>query len=255
MNRRMLLSLATGGVLAEAMVPVMSALGAGAEPKMATKAVFFDGFTVLDPRPVFALVEELFPGKGAAVTATWRVRQFEYNWLRLIMHSYADFWQCTEDALKYAAAEQKVDLTPEKRDRLMNAFLQLKAWSDATAVLKALKQRGLKLAFLSNLTPRMLETNVQSAGFPGLFDELLSTDALKTYKPDPRAYQMGMDAFKLSNKREAVFVAFGGWDAAGAKAFGYPTYWNNRFSLPVEELGVHPDAIATDLIELPKFAS
>jgi 2-haloacid dehalogenase len=232
---------------------IASALSTRAKSTMQTKALFFDGFTVWDPRSVFALVEELFPGKGAAITATWRARQFEYNWLRIVSHNYADFWQCTEDALKYSAAEQKVDLTPEKHDRLMNAFLQLKAWPEVTPILKAFKQRGLELAFLSNLTPRMLEANVQSAGFQGLFDELLSTDALKTYKPDPRAYQMGMDAFKLRDKNEAVFVAFGGWDAAGAKTFGYPTFWNNRFNLPVEELGVRPDAIGSDFTALVKF--
>jgi 2-haloacid dehalogenase len=253
MNRRTLLTLAVGSAFAGALEPFAGTLHAGADATMKTKALFFDGFTVWDPRPVFALVEELFPGKGAAITATWRTRQFEYNWLRVISHSYADFWQCTEDALKYAAAEQSVDLTSEKRDRLMNAFLQLRAWPEVIPILKSFKQRGLKLAFLSNLSPKMLEANVQSAGFQGIFDELLSTDAVKTYKPDPRAYQMGMDAFKLTDKREAVFVAFGGWDAAGAKTFGYPTFWNNRFKLPVEELTVRPDAIGHDFSQLVTF--
>jgi 2-haloacid dehalogenase len=64
---------------------------------------------------------------------------------------------------------------------------------------------------------------------------------------------MGMDAFKLTEKREAVFVAFGGWDAAGAKTFGYPTFWNNRFRLPIEELTVRPDAIGQDFSQLAKF--
>jgi 2-haloacid dehalogenase len=42
-------------------------------------------------------------------------------------------------------------------------------------------------------------------------------------------------------KEEIVFAAFGGWDAYGAKSFGYPTYWVNRFNLPVERLGIQAD--------------
>ena len=34
---------------------------------------------------------------------------------------------------------------------------------------------------------------------------------------------------------------------ANAKAFGYPTYWVNRLSLPVEELGLTPDGTGPDL--------
>jgi hypothetical protein len=41
-------------------------------------------------------------------------------------------------------------------------------------------------------------------------------------KLDPRAYQMRIDAFRLP-KQEILFAAFGGWDAAGAKSFGYET--------------------------------
>ena len=42
-------------------------------------------------------------------------------------------------------------------------------------------------------------------------------------------------------KQEILFVAFAGWDAAGARWFGYPTFWNNRLSSVAEELGVRPD--------------
>lgn len=43
------------------------------------KAVAFDGFPIIDPRPVFAKAEELFPGKGEALSQIWRIRQFEYT--------------------------------------------------------------------------------------------------------------------------------------------------------------------------------
>jgi 2-haloacid dehalogenase len=105
---------------------------------------------------------------------------------------------------------------------------------------------------LSNFTPRMLEAGVKNGGLEGLFEDLLSTDRVQAYKPDPRAYQMGVEAFGLQ-KSEIAFAAFGGWDAAGAKAFGYPTFWNNRLGQPAEELGVTADATGATLNELAAF--
>jgi 2-haloacid dehalogenase len=46
---------------------------------------------------------------------------------------------------------------------------------------------------------------------------------------------MAVDAPKL-RREEILFAAFGGWDAAGAKAFGFPTFWVNRMGSPLEEL-------------------
>jgi 2-haloacid dehalogenase len=73
-----------------------------------------------------------------------------------------------------------------------------------------------------------------------------------TYKPDARAYELGTKKLKLK-KQEIVFAAFGGWDAFGAKSFGYPTYWVNRFNLPAEELGVKADATSNNIQGLVDF--
>ena len=115
-----------------------------------------------------------------------------------------------------------------------------------------LTQAGLRLAFLSNMTPKMLDAAISNAGLEGAVEHRLSTDAVQAYKPDPRAYQMGVDAFRLA-REQILFAAFGGWDAAGAKGFGYPTFWVNRLGLPVEELGVVPDAVGGSLTDLVTF--
>ena len=247
-DRREFLFIA-GGVATSLLTPASLAQAA---TKSKIKAVAFDGFVSFDPRPIFALAEKLFPGKGAELSNAWRTRQFEYQWLRVLSRNYADFWQATEDSLVFSAKLLKLDLTPEIRGQLMNAYLELKAWPDVLPALKSLKSAGLRLAFLSNLTPKVLDANIKNAGLDGLFEFALSTDKIKTYKPDPRAYQMGIDAFKLK-REEILFVAFGGWDAAGAKSFGYPTFWVNRLNLPVEELGVMPDGIGQTTADLVDY--
>lgn len=214
----------------------------------------FDAFPVFDPRPVAALAEELFPGKGKELSDAWRTRQFEYTWLRNSMRDYRDFFHVIDDALVFAAHSLKLDLTPEKRQRLTSAYLQLRAYPDVAESLKALRVAGFKLSFLSNFTNRMMQTGIANSGLDGLFDHLLSTDMVQVFKPAPRAYQMGLDVLKLS-REEILFAAFAGWDAAGAKQFGYPTFWVNRTNQPAEELGLLPDGTGFNLADLVKFAA
>ena len=249
LNRREFLHLTAEGVVVSALLSPLRALAA---TQSQFKAVAFDAFPIFDPRPVFGLAETLFPGKGTELSNAWRTRQFEYQWLRALAGCYADFWQTTEDGLIFAAKLLKLELTPEKRAQLMQAYLGLKVWPEVPSALRSLQDAGVRLAFLSNMTAKMLEVGIENAGLEGVFEHVLSTDQIRAYKPDPRAYQMAIDAFKLKRK-EILFAAFAGWDAAGAKWFGYPTFWVNRLNLPGEELGVTPDATGQDLTDLVSF--
>src|SRR5262249_29832496 len=115
-----------------------------------------------------------------------------------------------------------------------------------------LKALGLRLAFLSNFTQRMLAANIKSSGLEAFFEQVLSTDQASTYKPDPRAYQLGVEAFGLK-REEILFAAFAGWDAAGANLFGYPSLWFTRLKLPAEELDIAADASGGSLLDLARF--
>jgi 2-haloacid dehalogenase len=216
------------------------------------RAIAFDAFPVFDPRPVFGLAETLFPGRGAELSQLWRTRQFEYQWLRALSGQYEDFWRTTEDALVFAAKQLRLDLAAEMRAQLMQAYLRLEAWPEAPAALRALRSADIRLAFLSNMTGRLLEAGIANSGLEGIFEHVLSTDRIRAYKPDPRAYQMAVEAFRLA-REEILFVAFAGWDVAGAKWFGYPTFWANRSAGPAEELGTSPDATGKDLKDLVSF--
>jgi len=98
----------------------------------------------------------------------------------------------------------------------------------------------------------MLDGCLSASGLQGAFDHVLSTDTARTFKPDPRAYQLGVKAFRRPAS-QILFVAFAGWDAAGAKAFGYPTYWMNRSGQTAERLGVEADATGPNMAGLLRF--
>jgi 2-haloacid dehalogenase len=258
-TRRTFVQQVTGAAIAGTIVSTLTAATAGAGAATPSEApigaVLFDAFPVLDPRPVATLAEQEFPGHGAALMETWRSRQFEYQWLRTITGDYADFWRCTDDALRFAAASLRLELTPARRDRLMRAHRELRPWPDAPAALHALRDHGVRLGFLSNFTPAMLDDAIRRGGLVGLFEHVLSTDRARTFKPDPRAYRLGADALRLPRTR-ILFAAFAGWDAAGATRFGYPTYWVNRLGAPPEELGTAPPVgTGETLTDLAAFVS
>ncbi len=249
LDRRDFLRLTTVGVAAGllAYAPL-----ANAATHSKIKAIAFDAFPIFDSGPVFALAEEFFPGRATELGNEWRTRQFEYTWLRTVAGRYVDFWQVTEDALHYAAKKAKIGMSQEQVSQLMDGYLNLKSWPDVAPALRLLKMEGIRMILLSNFTSHMLNSCVRCSGLGDIFEGLLSTDQVKAFKPDPRAYEMGINAFNL-DREEILFVAYGGWDAAGAKIFGYPTYWVNRLNLPPEELGVMPDGTGTDLKGLAQF--
>jgi len=250
LTRRDTLGLATtlaATTLAATLIRVPRAAGAAK-----IEAVVFDAFPIFDPRPIFAGLDTLVPGRGKELGDLWRTRQFEYTWLRTAAGQYEDFWDVTRDALTYAAEALKIDVSTHQADTIMDAYLGLKAWPEARAALDTLKTSGLRLGFLSNFTPHMLQAAIGSAGLEGYFEHVLSTDLIGTFKPDPNAYRMPTDAFDLPIDR-ILFVPFAGWDAAGAKWFGYDTFWVNRLGTPPEVLGVRADGTGTNLDDLVAY--
>jgi 2-haloacid dehalogenase len=110
--------------------------------------------------------------------------------------------------------------------------------------------RGIRLAILSNGSPAMLEPVVFNAALHGVITDVLSVDAVRVFKPDPRVYQLAVD--RLGVPAKAIgFVSSNCWDAIGAKSFGFRTFWINRAGAPVDELGVRPDHEVRSLAELP----
>src|SRR5688572_23998285 len=152
----------------------------------------FDAYgTLFDVYSVGALGERLFPGQGSALAQLWRAKQLQYSLLRSLMGRHRDFWLLTEDGLVYATKSLKLDLTADRRKRLMNAYLSLAAFPDVRPGLQALKAHGVRLGILSNGEPKMLEAAAVSAGIRDLLDQSISVEDVRIFKPSPRVYNLG----------------------------------------------------------------
>ena len=205
------------------------------------KAVVFDAYgTLFDVHSVASLAEQLFPGKGDALSQLWRQKQLEYSWLRAMAGRYKPFWDITRDALRYSAERLGLPLPAESEQRLMNQYSSLSAFPENLAALRALKAAGLPLGILSNGNREMIEVSVRSAGMTGLFDHLLSSEQVDSFKTMDRVYALAPEAFGC-RPREILFVSSNCWDAIGARWYGFTSFWINRAGAPLDRLDTAPD--------------
>ena len=222
-------------------------------PPKAIRAVVFDAYgTLFNVHSVVETCEVLFPGKGSALSQLWRSKQLEYSWLRSLMGRYVDFNQVTHESLQFACESLGLPFSDLAVTRLNDAYRRLALFDDTLAVLQHLQSNlpTAKRAILSNGAPEMLSAVVTHNNIGKFFDAVLSVNEVGVFKPDPRVYQLCIDRLVVS-PGEIAFVSSNGWDAAGAKAFGFTTFWINRSSGPVERLGVIPDRELKSLAELP----
>jgi 2-haloacid dehalogenase len=216
----------------------------------AAQALVFDAYgTLFDVHSVTRLADSLFPGRGAALSQAWRTKQLEYTWLRSLMGRYDDFNAVTADALDWAVDSLGLAPKADDRERLMRAYRTLGMFPEVRGALERLGQHR-PLAILSNGHPDMLDAVVDHNELRVFFGErVFSVHEAAVFKPDPRVYAIA--AAQLALPAEAVgFVSSNGWDAAGAKSFGFAAFWVNRGKAPVERLGSPPDAVVNDLAAL-----
>ncbi len=213
-------------------------------------ALVFDAYgTLFNVHSVTRLAETLFPGKGAALSQAWRGKQLEYTWLRSLMGDYVDFSEVTAQSLDWSIDALRIVAGDGARQALMDEYRRLEMFPEVPAALEALAA-ARPLAILSNGHPEMLAAVVDHNGIRERFrGGILSVHPAATFKPHPDVYRIAEEAFGVPRALMG-FVSSNGWDAAGAKAFGFRAYWVNRAHAPVERLGLPPDAVVENLGEI-----
>jgi 2-haloacid dehalogenase len=214
------------------------------------KACVFDAYgTLFDVHSAVGKHDKRLGDVAGDVSSLWRTKQLEYTWLRSLMKKHADFWQVTQDALDYAL--DVFNITDQQlRNDLIDAYLELKCYSEVPETLAKLKDSGRQIAILSNGSPTMLEAVVKSSGLEDLIQANLSVEMVGIFKPDPTVYQLAIDRLGVP-AAEIVFVSANAWDASGATAFGLRVAWINRFDQRPERLPFQPDVEIKTLAELP----
>lgn len=240
---------------------------------MTIKAIIFDAYgTLYDVQSVARATEAAFPGHGDYITQAWRLKQLEYSWLRSMMGRYENFRTTTRDSLRYTLDTIGLQAEPGTFDAIIEAYNTLDPYPEAKQALDQLSghQRGI----LSNGSPDMLDALVRHSGLNAHLPTVISVDAAKAYKPDPRAYQLVQIRLGV-RAEEVMFVSSNGFDVAGAKSFGFtvariervtpaalrdelssdtpigPGAMYRALRTQTETLGYAPDAVVDSLLALP----
>jgi 2-haloacid dehalogenase len=242
---------------------------------MTIKAIVFDAYgTLYDVQSVAEITEAAFPGRGNYITQVWRLKQLEYTWLRALMGRYEDFQTVTENSLSYTLGTLGLQAEPALFEKIVDAYNTLSPYPEAVQALGQLTK--YRLAILSNGSPAMLEALVRNSGLDRSLETVISVDAKRTYKPDPRAYELIQERLGV-RPDEVVFVSSNGFDVAGAKSFGFkvariervtpaalheelaghapigPATMFRALRMQIEGLGFMPDAVVGSLLELPSL--
>ena len=178
----------------------------------------------------------------------WRERQLRYSWLGSMMGKYDDFWKLTIRALDATLEEHALSSDQKIRARLLSLYSELTAYEEVPGALAKLEASGHRIAVLSNGSPEMLKTAIEAAGIAEYFDELLSVDVLKCYKPTPAVYRLVTERFKCSPS-DVTYFSSNNWDVSGAGAFGFKTIWVNRAGVSWDKLLGKPDHIVESISE------
>jgi 2-haloalkanoic acid dehalogenase type II len=113
-----------------------------------------------------------------------------------------DFWKVTEEALEFAIQHFGLQVFPEQHKQMMEAWLHPTPYPEVEAALPRLKEKYL-LAILSNGTPKMLQKGLERTGLRPHFRWVISTDAVKLYKPS-RSVSACAEAYAAREDRDPL---------------------------------------------------
>jgi 2-haloacid dehalogenase len=177
------------------------------------------------------------------------------EWFRQVLRSalvstitgpYADFSAIGRTALQQVATRRGVALSAMDRSRIFDAMRRLPPHPEVVDSLKRLQAAGFRMAALSNGAPDVLRDQMVHAGLDGLFEALLSADAVQRLKPAPEPYHMA--AQQLDVEMAALcMVAAHAWDVTGALQAGASAAFVARLGKLLDPLGPAPNIVGPDL--------
>jgi 2-haloacid dehalogenase len=213
----------------------------------------FDAYgTLFDVHAAASRHQDAIGPNWERLSQLWRTKHLEYTWIHALTGRHTTFGQLAERSLDYAIAVAG-GVPPGLKEKLLAAYRRLSAYPEVPEVLSALKQKGAKLAILTNGDRDMIDDAVASADLTGLFDALITVHEAGIFKPDRRVYALARTRFGVT-PGQISFQSSNRWDVAGAKAFGFQSVWINRGGAPDEYPDMPADKIMRDLRPLVALA-
>ena len=215
---------------------------------MNIKAVVFDAYgTLFDVNSAAEKCKDKIGNKWESFANFWRTTQLEYTWLRSLMGRHQDFWKVTEQSLDKSMKVFRV--AESMRNELLDLYKVLSTFPEVKETLKKLKEKKYKLAILSNGTPSLLKELVSNNNLESIFDDVLSIEEVKIYKPHPNVYNIPIKKYQIE-KNQFAYLSSNTWDVSAAGNFGFNAVWVNRNKNIFDNLDYKPITEINNLSDL-----
>ncbi len=123
----------------------------------------------------------------------------------------------------------------------------LKLWPGALELLVALRERGLKLALITNGFSETHREKLAVLELEDAFDEVFIADEVGMIKPDPRLFRLACERLDATPETSAMVGDRYDRDIRGAHAVGLYTVWINVRNESVPAGGPQPDKIVKSI--------
>lgn len=211
---------------------------------MARIIIFDVNETLLDLKALQPRFEQVFGDPG--ILSQWFAQLLQTSLVLTITQQYQDFAVVGAAALTMVAARRGITLSTEMKQYILQGMKTLPPHADVVPALKRLREAGFRLATLTNSPPHVAEAQLHHAEVADFFEQRLSVDAARRYKPAPEAYQVAAAAFGIG-LADIRLVAAHNWDATGALHAGCHAAFVARPGMVLNELDLQPDIIGPDL--------
>ena len=212
------------------------------------KVIIFDAYgTLFDVNSAAEKCKNKIGEKWEPFANYWRTTQLEYTWLRSLMGRHQDFWKVTEQSLDKSMKIFQIDTS--MKDELLDLYKVLSTFPEVKETLKKLKEKNYKLAILSNGTPSLLKELVSSNNLESIFDDVLSIEEVKIYKPHPNVYNIPIKKYQIEENQFA-YLSSNTWDVSAAGNFGFNAVWVNRNKNIFDNLDYKPITEINNLSDL-----
>ena len=212
--------------------------------------IAFDVYgTLIDTAGIVTALEGMIGDRARPFSDLWRSKQLEYSFRRGLMQNYRDFSVCTANALDFCCTAFAIDLGEEGRARLLEAYRFLPAFPDVEPALLSLSEVGCRLYAFSNGKPDDVRNLLQHAGIDVFLDGMVSTDEIRSFKPNPAVYAHFLRQAGARGA-EAWLVSGNPFDVIGAVSAGMHGAWVKRSAQAVfDPWELQPTLTVASLVE------
>lgn len=190
-----------------------------------TLLIFDVNETLLDMSPLKQSINKAL--KNDYGFDVWFPSLLQYSLVETCTGTYHDFSMIAAATFQMTAMKFEFDFTEDEIQEILSPITNLKPHPEVPEALSLLKESNFKLIALTNGKPEVAVEQLKHSEIDHFFEEVISVDVVKKYKPHPDTYSYVLNKYVVSAKN-AMMIAAHGWDITGAQQAGLQTTFISR---------------------------